>query len=116
MPAAAYRECRYPRCRNYAEHGGYCGEHARAAAQLPSEIARDRPLGPHFAKAHYRRLRHSFLVRHPLCAHCGTEAATVLDHITPHRGVPALFWDQRNWQALCARCHGRKTHSELLGE
>jgi 5-methylcytosine-specific restriction protein A len=114
MPAGAYHECRYPRCPNYAERGGYCAEHRAAARELPSEIARDAPLG-HFEKARFRRLRHSFLIRHPLCARC-REPATILDHIRPHRGVVALFWDQTNWQTLCARCHGRKTALELWGK
>ncbi|MDZ7809242.1 MAG: HNH endonuclease signature motif containing protein [Arhodomonas sp.] len=34
-----------------------------------------------------------------------TVAATVVDHKTPHRGDWSLFWDQDNWQALCAHCH-----------
>jgi 5-methylcytosine-specific restriction endonuclease McrA len=55
----------------------------------------------------FRRLRHSFIVRHPLCA-CG-EPASVLDHIVPHRGDVALFWSQANWQAMCKKCHGEKT-------
>lgn len=33
--------------------------------------------------------------------------ATVVDHITPHRGDKALFWDSANWQSLCAECHSR---------
>jgi len=31
--------------------------------------------------------------------------ATVVDHITPHRGDMARFWDRENWQSLCAPCH-----------
>jgi 5-methylcytosine-specific restriction endonuclease McrA len=38
--------------------------------------------------------------------------AQVVDHITPHRGDPAKFWDAANWQALCKRCHDRKTMTE----
>jgi 5-methylcytosine-specific restriction enzyme A len=32
-------------------------------------------------------------------------AATTVDHITPHRGQAALFWDAKNWQSLCTLCH-----------
>ena len=43
------------------------------------------------------------------CAMCGkTEANTsklVADHKRPHRGNPALFFDRKNLQALCASCH-----------
>jgi len=41
------------------------------------------------------------------------ERAVVVDHIIPHRGDLALFWDEKNnWQALCHRCHSRKTARE----
>ena len=40
---------------------------------------------------------------------------TVLDHIVPHRGVAALYWDQSNWQGLCVTCHGSKTAREVWG-
>jgi 5-methylcytosine-specific restriction endonuclease McrA len=32
-------------------------------------------------------------------------AASVVDHIIPHRGDDALFWDLSNWQALCKPHH-----------
>nr|DAZ53348.1 MAG TPA: HNH endonuclease [Caudoviricetes sp.] len=38
--------------------------------------------------------------------------ATVVDHITPHRGDPRLFWDEANWQPMCKQCHDRKTLTE----
>ncbi len=41
--------------------------------------------------------------------------ATVVDHIKPHRGDPKLFWDQENWQALCARHHDRDKQREERG-
>lgn len=31
--------------------------------------------------------------------------ATVVDHSTPHRGDPMIFWDRSRWQSLCARHH-----------
>jgi 5-methylcytosine-specific restriction endonuclease McrA len=31
--------------------------------------------------------------------------ATVVDHIIPHRGDQALFWDVSNWQSLCKPHH-----------
>lgn len=66
--------------------------------------------------ARWRRARRAFLIEHPLCAHCleagRTTPADTVDHIVPHRGDPALFWDRDNWQALCWRCHSRKTAKE----
>ena len=59
----------------------------------------------------------AFLQAHPLCAECLRNgrytAATVVDHIIPHRGDMSLFWDERNWQSLCERCHDEKTGSGL---
>lgn len=36
--------------------------------------------------------------------------ADVIDHIIPHKGDKALFWDKRNWQGLCTVCHTSKTN------
>lgn len=54
------------------------------------------------------RVRRLFLLANPTCVKCGRLANTV-DHIRPHRGSRALFWDVTNWQPMCARCHSRKT-------
>ncbi|WP_390844186.1 HNH endonuclease [Anatilimnocola floriformis] len=62
---------------------------------------------------HWRAARIQFLRQHPLCVECQSvgiaTAATVVDHVTPHRGCYALFWNQSNWQSLCERCHNVKT-------
>jgi 5-methylcytosine-specific restriction endonuclease McrA len=43
-------------------------------------------------------------------------AATVVDHIVPHRGNEALFWSIDNWQPLCQPCHdGAKQELEQTG-
>ncbi len=45
--------------------------------------------------------------------HGHVTAATVVDHIVPHRGDNALFWDSaNNWQSLCGPCHDR--HKQRL--
>ena len=53
---------------------------------------------------------------HRLCEECLKEGryvkATVVDHIVPHRGDPALFWDRSNWRGLCKSCHDKKTGRE----
>lgn len=36
----------------------------------------------------------------------------VADHITPHRGDPALFWDACNIQCLCKGCHDSVKQAE----
>lgn len=34
-----------------------------------------------------------------------TTAATVVDHIEPHKGDVDLFYDSDNTQSLCKHCH-----------
>jgi 5-methylcytosine-specific restriction endonuclease McrA len=45
--------------------------------------------------------------------------ATVVDHIVPHKGDQALFWDHANWQSLCKRCHDslkqKQEHGKTVG-
>lgn len=45
----------------------------------------------------------------PFCKFCELRGETcqaeVVDHIIPHRGDKALFFDLSNWQSLCAHCH-----------
>lgn len=52
----------------------------------------------------------------PCCEQCDREgrttAATVVDHVRPHKGDEALFFDQENLQSLCKPCHDRKTATE----
>jgi len=64
----------------------------------------------------WERERKRYLDEHPLCVHCEAEgrveAATVVDHIVPHRGDLKLFWRRSNWQALCTTHHNRKTATE----
>lgn len=64
----------------------------------------------------WRAARRAFLREQPLCvrhmAQGIVESASVVDHITPHRGDYALFWDKTNWQSLCKRCHDHKTATE----
>ena len=61
----------------------------------------------------WRKARQRWLSEHPLCVVCQrvskVTTATVVDHITPHRGNRDLFWTTTNWQSVCATCHNRKT-------
>ncbi|WP_108262550.1 HNH endonuclease signature motif containing protein [Mangrovicoccus ximenensis] len=65
----------------------------------------------------WRKASAAFLAKHPTCRDCAglglVTAATEVDHIVPHRGDRALFWDRRNWQPLCKPCHSRKTAAEV---
>ena len=108
MPRKPKRPCRYPGCPNLSDEV-YCEEHRGLYAR---ESAHRRGYGHE-----WRTARERFLRRNPLCVEClkrGRIApATVVDHIVPHRGDEKLFWDERNWQALCKACHDRKTGSGL---
>lgn len=57
----------------------------------------------------WQKAREGFLKKNPLCvdheARGQVVAATVVDHIVPHRGDMELFWDSDNWQPLCKLCH-----------
>lgn len=69
-----------------------------------------------YANPRWKASRKTFLQRFPLCVQCDKAGritpAQAVDHIKPHRGDERLFWDSSNWQALCYRCHNRKTASE----
>jgi 5-methylcytosine-specific restriction protein A len=66
------------------------------------------------------KARKTYLTSHPLCCYCEREGriepATVVDHIIPHKGDQALFWDaENNWQPLCAPCHSSVKQREEQG-
>jgi 5-methylcytosine-specific restriction protein A len=65
----------------------------------------------------WQKARARYLQEHPLCVMCETdgrvELATVVDHIEPHQGDQTKFWNPKNWQGLCKRCHdSRKAKQE----
>lgn len=63
----------------------------------------------------WQQARERWLERNPVCVACKRQGlltvATEVDHVIPHRGDKALFWDQANWQSLCKPCHSAKTAS-----
>ena len=78
---------------------------------------------PRIYNSRWDKARLSFLKSHPLCVMCHRQgravAASVVDHIKPHRLKEAinggkqdeiakaqkLFWDKANWQSLCKQHH-----------
>ena len=65
----------------------------------------------------WQQARLVHLNAHPLCVYCERDdrvtAASVVDHVIPHRGDMTLFWDRNNWQSLCRPCHDIvKKHEE----
>lgn len=55
------------------------------------------------------RLRYHQLQKQPLCEfHLKRNqivSASIVDHVTPHKGDDSLFHDPDNLQSLCKRCH-----------
>lgn len=67
---------------------------------------------------HWQKRRAEQLRKHPLCNFCvrhgKVTAATVADHIQPHRGDAVLFAGPL--QSLCKHCHdSRKQELEITG-
>ena len=97
MPRKALKPCKHPGCPNLTA-GLYCAKHQPLHPDRPS--AAKRGYG-----SRWQRLSKACLRRHNLCVRCKAQgrftAATVVDHIIPHRGDPHLMWDESNWQALC---------------
>ena len=111
MPFRPNTPCRHPGCAALVPYGQkYCDRH-KALHPEEQRSAAHRGYGKAWQKASKR-----YLEAHPLCVACLKEGkytrATVVDHIKPHRGDKALFWDEHNWQALCKRHHDVKTGRE----
>jgi len=109
MPRKPMRPCKHPGCSKLTETN-YCEKHQQIHGQDRLSAAERGYDGK------WRKARKSFLSRNPLCNRCKEKGllveATVVDHIIPHRGDKALFWDENNWQSLCKRCHDKKTMAE----
>lgn len=111
MPYRCGTVCKHRWCNQIVRNGQmYCAEHAPLHSNDRAS-AKDRGYDSRWAKA-----RASFLKRNCFCVKCMADGkyveATVVDHIVPHRGDKTLFWTESNWQALCKKCHDRKTWNE----
>lgn len=140
MPMKSKRPCRYPDCPNLTD-GRYCEKHKALYPDLTNihYFKNKKGLYPNLPDVRYcenRRVFHTsrpsaakrgydskwqkarkgYLNKHPLCVRCQAKGiytqATVVDHIIPHRGDKNLFWERSNWQALCKKCHDKKTWTE----
>ena len=122
MPRRPKSICRQAGCGALLDAPGFCAKHVKAVRQQDDArrgTAQERGYDSKWSKA-----RVFYLHKHPLCVYCKdrdkrTTAASVVDHIKPHRLKEAidsgneariiaarlLFWDSENWQSLCAPCH-----------
>lgn len=109
--------CRHPGCGCRIPYGErFCEKHKTDAAKRYEPARKRLTASQRGYTSRWRRISQEFLKAHPLCAECERNGrvtpAACVDHIKPHKGDPALFWDQRNWQPLCHVCHSRKTAAE----
>lgn len=106
-PAAPLRYCAMPGCRAIVP-AGRCAQHQPREGDRPNVDVRKLYRSPRWA-----RLRRSVQQADPFCASCRSEGRlevwTDLDHIQPHRGDLARFWDVTNLAGLCHRHHAQKT-------
>ena len=115
MPTSAPRPCSYAGCGVLVRDGtSRCEAHKTVERKQHDKLrgtAHERGYGVAWQKA-----RAGFLRSHPLCrTHAAQQqvvAASVVDHIIPHKGDTTLFWQYSNWQALCKTCHDKKTAVE----
>ena len=97
--------------------GSLTGVARRQANDLARKTAK--PWRRLYGTARWQRLRAEQLAREPLCRMCAeagrVTAATVCDHVDPHRGDEAKFW-AGPFQSLCDaapwRCHSRAKQRE----
>lgn len=120
MAGLPKRPCRHQGCVEYAlDRRRFCAAHQREHENKRKRESRARN-GRGWTRLYddprWKDRKAAFLRRNPLCAECGrfgvVRGAEVVDHVVPHRGDLALFWDEGNWQPLCARCHNEKTARE----
>lgn len=114
MPMRPKTICKHPGCGKLIDAPGYCEPHAKQRTrETDSRRGTAKERGYTYR---WRQARAAFLAEHPLCRECEKAgrltAATVVDHIVPHKGNDTLFWERGNWQALCASCHSVKTAAE----
>lgn len=114
MPSRLPKPCASPGCPELVTDGSKCEKHKKQQTKQYDKqrgTASERGYG-----ARWQRARAWYLKQYPLCAECQRQrkvvAATVVDHIRPHRGDRVLFWDEANWQSLCEQCHNIKTAKE----
>lgn len=112
MALKPLRPCRKPGCPNLTREG-YCPAHRPPPAPRRESGEWHWMYG---TGAWTEDLRPGQLLAEPFCRECARRGlrtrATVVDHITPHRGDWGLFTNRGNLQSLCKRCHDQKTLAE----
>jgi 5-methylcytosine-specific restriction protein A len=115
------RPCKTPACpRLVNERTSYCTSCEQRGTVHPTSDYRAMH-NAMYDQPEWRRYTKKFKASHPLCTdpyhrHVGeTCAMYVVDHIQPHCGNRALFWNPKNHQPLCEQCHNWKSAIEKHG-
>ncbi|WP_338147037.1 HNH endonuclease signature motif containing protein [Vermiculatibacterium agrestimuris] len=116
MSGKPLRPCRYPGCFCLTATG-WCPEHQPKAKRPDRRSDEAREWHKLYRTKRWKSMRYAQLLNEPFCRECAKRGervrATDVDHIRPHRGDPALFYDTGNLQSLCHRCHSAKTRKEM---
>jgi 5-methylcytosine-specific restriction enzyme A len=105
------RYCVVPGCRVIVTRGR-CPKHAVAKEHERPNLE----VRKWYRTARWFALRTQVLAEERICAGeggqpCGRPTVDV-DHIRPHEGDAALFWNRRNLRGKCHACHSAKTARE----
>jgi len=96
--------------KNRIQRQGFLNHSARATQEKKMRLqSRTDSVQQLYKTEAWRTLKRLVLLEQPMCA-CGCGGrSTVVDHIRPHRGDSALFFDRGNLQGMTKICHDRKT-------
>jgi 5-methylcytosine-specific restriction protein A len=122
MPERALHPCAKHGCAGLTRQR-YCDAHAHLQREYETasldrlrEIRKPPEVSALYASPTWTLMRMWQLSHAPLCEECKKQgwavAATDVDHIRPHRGDRALFFDPNGLQSLCKKSHHRKTMQE----
>ena len=105
-------KCKRLGCIEKATNKGFCSNHKQSVDEYSRKRLEHHKL---YSTAWWKKTRRIILSRQPLCVHCLehniTTPAIDVDHIIDHKGDTKLFYDIKNLQGLCKRCHADKTNS-----
>ena len=122
MPSAPRKPCRKPGC-NILGTTAYCETHAKKKQTLAKKNQReyDKLRGNRHERGYTNKWvkASANFRRGKVCVNCEKKGISKMsectDHIIPHKGDMALFWDIANWQPLCIACNSEKAATEEGG-
>jgi 5-methylcytosine-specific restriction protein A len=101
MPFAAPRIC----CGKVIPAGQRCACQVQRAKENKARFDQARPTARQRGyDSKWEQARAAYLASHRTCVRCGAPA-TIVNHRIAHKGDMKLFWDRKNWEAVCKPCH-----------